>query len=170
MGQLHGLDDDELLRLHRAASSSARKAGAGRAAADVAQQAILRLLEQEVLPERERREPWVRTAAKRLAIDQHRRDEVGKRMVRREEVSGRTFTTELTTRLRVQELLRQLPDRHRSVLELTYVHGLPASEVAERLGYTTPTVHKLLSEARRLLRPQLTDPTTRPPVEVRRPC
>jgi uncharacterized protein YuzE/predicted DNA-binding protein (UPF0251 family) len=53
---------------------------------------------------------------------------------------------------RLRAALDSLPKRHRAVLELVYLEGLSRSKVAERLGVSTPTVHRLQRDALRMMR------------------
>ena len=86
---------------------------------------------------------------------------------RREHIAGEvddadrpplSFTSDLVAKKKINDLIDALPRKYEQVIRLTYVDGLPADEVGELLGYTTASVHKMLSEARSMLRPDLTAP------------
>jgi RNA polymerase sigma factor (sigma-70 family) len=126
---------------------------------DVVQEALARAIKSGVSLEAEQ---WLRTVAKRVAIDQHRR--------RRETPSG--APTELEnyapaldgnpedTFIRsersaaVREALAALPPRYRQALEAYSEEDSPAG-VAKRLGLSAAATWTLLSRARTRLRLQL---------------
>ena len=53
------------------------------------------------------------------------------------------------------DALKKLPDRQRSVLELSYFKGLSSSEIAEHLGIPMGTVKSRVAAAMRQLRGSL---------------
>lgn len=126
---------------------------------DVVQEALARAIKSGVSLEAEQ---WLRTVAKRVAIDQHRR--------RRETPSG--SATELEryehpsdanpedTYVRqeraeaVREALAALPPRYRKALQVYAEEDSPAA-VARRLGMSAAATWTLLSRARTRLRLQL---------------
>jgi RNA polymerase sigma factor (sigma-70 family) len=126
---------------------------------DVVQEALARAIKSGVSLEAEQ---WLRTVAKRVAIDQHRR--------RRETPSG--APTELENYApatddnpeeafiraerseAVREALAALPPRYRQALEAYSEEDSPAG-VAKRLGLSAAATWTLLSRARTRLRLQL---------------
>jgi RNA polymerase sigma factor (sigma-70 family) len=126
---------------------------------DVVQEALARAIKSGVSLEAEQ---WLRTVAKRVAIDQHRR--------RRETPSGaptelENFTPALDGNpeesfiraersAAVREALAALPPRYRQALEAYAEEDSPAG-VAKRLGLSAAATWTLLSRARSRLRLQL---------------
>ena len=126
---------------------------------DVVQEALARAIKSGVSLEAEQ---WLRTVAKRVAIDQHRR--------RRETPSGAPVELERYTPATdgdpeeafirserseaVREALAALPPRYRQALE-AYAEEDSAAGVAKRLGLSAAATWTLLSRARSRLRLQL---------------
>jgi RNA polymerase sigma factor (sigma-70 family) len=132
---------------------------AGNEAQDVVQEAVARALKTGVDPESE---AWLRTVARRVAIDRKRRS--------REYPSGAPADLERYTRsaegnpedvvLRkeraaaLHEALSKLPPRYRKAL-LAYAEEDSPAAVAKRLGMSATATWTLLSRARSRLRVQL---------------
>jgi len=126
---------------------------------DVVQEALARAIKSGVSLEAEQ---WLRTVAKRVAIDQHRR--------RRETPSGAPTELEryapaiegnpedafirAERSAAVREALAALPPRYRTALEAYSEEDSPAG-VANRLGLSAAATWTLLSRARSRLRLQL---------------
>lgn len=152
------LDPAELIELLGLAARAANKAGAAEEAADIAQDTIAKLDDQD-LDEIANLEAWVQRVAKNAALDLQRRakhiegpydDDLG--------LEPQSFSTKLVAKQKIHDLVEGLPSKYRAVIELTYYKGLPAADVGEHLGYSTATVHKMLTEARSMLRPDITAP------------
>lgn len=151
------LDPERLMELHGLALRAARKISQPDAE-DVAQNTIAKLEDRD-LDEIANLDAWVQRVAKNEALDLLKRgdhlatsfdDEMG--------MEPQSFSTKLVAGQKVRDLLADLPEKYRRVLELTYYEGLNASEVGDELGYTTNTVTKMLSEARTMIRPNVTAP------------
>ncbi len=152
------LDAEKLIELQRLAAKAARKAGAGDDAADIGQETIAKL-EQEDLDQIPNLEAWVQRVAKNAAIDHGRRAKhIEGRYDEDLGLDPQSFTTDFVARQKIHDLVGGLPAKYRAVIELTYYQALSAAEVGARLGYSTATVHKMLSEARAMLRPNITAP------------
>ena len=152
------LDVLTLMELQQLAVVAAKNAGANADAADIGQDTIGKLDGRE-FDDSDHMSAWVQTVAKNAAADVRRRAKHIEGPF--DEALGldpQSFSTSLIARQKILDLIAELPDKYRAVIELTYYEGLPANEVGERLGYTTATVHKMLSEARSLLRPDITAP------------
>ncbi len=151
------LDPARLMELHGLAAGAARRAGAEEDAADIAQDTIAKLEDRD-LDEINNLEAWVQRVAKNAALDLNRR-------ANRIEVNydgefgvQPSFSTSLVAQRKIRDLIEELPTKYRAVIQLTYFQGLSAAQVGERLGYTTATVHKMLTEVRTMLRPNITAP------------
>ncbi len=155
---VNDLPPEELLGLLELAARAARKAGAEDDSADIAHDTIRKLDDQDI-GSIANLEAWVQKVAKNAAIDLHRRAE---RITQFDDdkpgLTPRSFTTKFVATKKIQDLVAGLPDKYRDVVRLTYYEGLSAAEVGERTGYGTATVHKMLSEARSMLRPDITAP------------
>ncbi|MGI9595603.1 MAG: RNA polymerase sigma factor [Acidimicrobiales bacterium] len=99
---------------------------------------------------------WVRRVAINRSRDLHRADQRRRRRERRvapasdqrsEDESGLVDGS-----MRLLDLLRQLPDRQRSVAALFYVEDLPVAEIATILGISSGAVKFHLNKARQALR------------------
>ena len=155
---LSDLDASDLLELQQLAAKAALKAGAGADASDIAQDTIAKLDHQD-LAQIANLEAWVQRVAKNAAIDHGRRakhiegpydDDLG--------LEPKSFSAALVARQKIQDLVACPPEKYSGVLDLAYYEALTATEVGEQLGYSTATVHKMLSEARSMLRPNITAP------------
>lgn len=127
-------------------------------AEDVAQEALLRLWRSadalEVGPQGLR--PWLRRVVSNLCVDRMRS---GRRLTVVEEVPDRaepaTQLTEMEARdvsHRVDEALKELPDRQRMALTLFHYEGLSQVEVGRIMGISDEAVESLLARARRNLK------------------
>ena len=152
------LDALALMELRRLAVRAARNAGANADASDIGQDTIAKL-DGEEFNDFGHMEAWVQRVAKNAAHNLR---------VRAKHIEGpfdeelglepQSFTSDLVNKQKYRDLIAQLSDMYRSVIELTYYQGLSAKDVGDKLGYTTATVHKMLNEARNLLRPNITPP------------
>ncbi len=152
------LDAQQLMELQGLAAKAARKAGAGEDAADVAQETIAKLDDRE-FNDLGHVEAWVQRVAQNAAHDL--RDRAKKIVGPYDDNLGLTpqsFTSDFVSKQKITDLVAGLPSKYQDVIELTYYEGLSASEVGERLGYATATVHKMLTEGRNMMRPNITAP------------
>jgi RNA polymerase sigma-70 factor (ECF subfamily) len=126
---------------------------------DVVQEALARAIKSGVSLEAEQ---WLRTVAKRVAIDQHRRrretpsgapDELENYAPTTEGNPEETFIRAERSAA-VREALAALPPRYRQALEAYSEEDSPAG-VAKRLGLSAAATWTLLSRARSRLRLQL---------------
>ena len=155
---VHDLEPERLMELHGLALRAARKISEPDAE-DVAQNTIAKL-DDEDLDELPNLDAWVQRVAKNQALDLRKRndnhhatsfdDEMG--------LDPQSFSTRLVAGQKVRDLLADLPEKYRRVLELTYYEALSAKEVGSVLGYKTSTVHKMLTEARGMIEPNVTAP------------
>jgi RNA polymerase sigma-70 factor (ECF subfamily) len=132
------------------------------AAADVAQEATLRVLQRmRQLDAPWRFDGWVHRIAVHAALDAlRRRRRRGERPLETDAIEPTApGITEPAARLEAQAAsaaietaLRRLPDRQRVALVLRYVHDLTEEEVADALGVRLGTATSLLSRARAALR------------------
>ena len=152
------MNKEEFEELRRVAFSVAREAGA----ADpelVADEAMERLVLGPVIPLQAK--AWLRTVARRLAIDAHRRaqarpqTEAGGWPADWEEMRGPDHvpTPSLLTRRRlaVEEALEILSERERSLL-LDWVDGWSWEELGERYGQSVPVLQTTLTRVKRKVR------------------
>ena len=95
--------------------------------------------------ERAKASTWILTLVHRRAVDIVRREQAR----RAEPLDTAPVATAETTeeeawlrlrRTRVQEALRQLPDKQREAIELAYYGGFTQSELADRLGEPLGTI------------------------------
>lgn len=143
--------------LHGIAAAAARRKGSGDAAADIASAVVVAAWERgEEFNDLENAKAWLQKVAKQRAVDHLRHEKVVEANYG-EDVAG-TFTSDLVAREKLRSLVDALPAKYHDVIWLTYRDGYSAREVGERLGYGEGTVHKMLSEARARLRPEITDP------------
>lgn len=125
-------------------------------AEDVTQGVFLKLM--SVLPRYERREApfaaWLMRVARNAALDAERR----RRPIRCEEVADPdpVYSEDRYQRGRsISQALDALPAAQRRVVILRHVVGLSATEIAERLGKTTGSIHALDQRGRRALQDDL---------------
>lgn len=144
--------------MRRVRASTARLTQAD--AEDITQEAVVRALHHGVDPEAE---AWLRTVARRIAIDRHRR--------RREFPSGTATDVErlhapagagpedavlrAESRDELRQALAALPDVYRHALEIYLDADLCPREVGRRLDKTPNATWTLLSRARSRLRVEL---------------
>jgi RNA polymerase sigma-70 factor (ECF subfamily) len=114
--------------------------------ADVAEEATAEAFARAIAQGQKLRDPlaWIYRVAFRVATDEVRRDRR-----RGEPEEGVAPPPEL---LGVVDALRQLSPNQRAAVVLHRVLGLPAEEVAARMGVAAPTVRVHLHRARRRLR------------------
>lgn len=134
-----------------------RKLGCGHHAADVAQDTFLRILVSRdgLLGVREPR-AYLVTTAKRLLIDQARRDLLEKAYLQElalatASIQGGPSAEEVyqtvQALLQIETALAGLPDKARQAFLLCYLEGHGQGEVAVQLGVSTRMVQKYLVQA-----------------------
>ena len=125
-------------------------------AADVVQEAFLRVLRhRENFDPARAFKPWLLQIIRNLSIDALR--------LTRNHDEATADTGSVTsdpgvaldaaeTRARVVQILGTLPEKYREILVMREMEGLPAEEIAERIGVEYATTRWRLHEARRLFR------------------
>lgn len=145
------LDNPELERL--VLRTAYRLLGRWEEAQDVAQDAFLRAHQVAVL-DGERLRPWLYRVTVNLCRDRHRR---GRFLMPWPEMAAEPFDTGLDPeamasleqqRRILHAALKQLPPREQAAMQLHYLDGLGAPEIAERLGISEGTVRSNLSTGR----------------------
>jgi RNA polymerase sigma-70 factor (ECF subfamily) len=129
-------------------------------AEDAVQEAFLAIWRgaERFAPERAKASSWIMTLVHRRAVDLVRREQRRRADSLPEaepaalEGSAEDVVWLRLERERVQEALRQLPDRQRETLELAYYGGFTQSELAERLGRPLGTVKSQMFAALASLR------------------
>jgi RNA polymerase sigma factor (sigma-70 family) len=129
-------------------------------AEDAVQEAFLAIWRGAVrfVPERAKASTWIMTLVHRRAVDLVRREQRRRAdaLPDVEPASDDTSAEEAVwlrlERERVQEALRQLPDRQRETLELAYYGGFTQSELADRLGRPLGTIKSQMFAALSTLR------------------
>jgi RNA polymerase sigma factor (sigma-70 family) len=113
--------------------------------------------------ERGRASTWILTLVHRRAVDIVRREQ----RRRADPLDAAPVATSETTeeeawlrlrRTRVQEALRQLPDKQREAIELAYYGGFTQSELADRLGEPLGTIKSRMFAGLARLRELLVEP------------
>ncbi len=132
-----------------------QRLGDRQVAADVAQEAFLRVLERTSPEELEHPRAFLFRTAMNLGVDQHRRasirrsetlevleDETGPEHCSPEEMAIREQQLQ-----HLQRALQQLPERCREAFLLRKVQGCSQMEIAERLGISRDMVEKHIVNA-----------------------
>jgi RNA polymerase sigma factor (sigma-70 family) len=116
-------------------------------AEDAVQEAFLNVWHDapRFVPERGRAATWILTLVHRRSVDLVRREDRRRTEQLPEQETADAETAEDVAwlrleRERVQDALRQLPDRQREALELAYYGGFTQSQLAERLGEPVGTI------------------------------
>jgi RNA polymerase sigma-70 factor (ECF subfamily) len=113
--------------------------------------------------ERAKASTWILTLVHRRAVDVVRREQPR----RADPLDTAPVSTEETTeeeawlrlrRTRVQEALKQLPDKQREAIELAYYGGFTQSELADRLGEPLGTIKSRMFVGLARLRELLVEP------------
>jgi RNA polymerase sigma factor (sigma-70 family) len=113
--------------------------------------------------ERGKASTWILTLVHRRAVDIVRREQ----RRRADPLDAAPVATSETTeeeawlrlrRTRVQEALRQLPDKQREAIELAYYGGFTQSELADRLGEPLGTIKSRMFAGLARLRELLVEP------------
>lgn len=131
---------------------------------EVAQEAFVRLIPRwNSIRTYESPDGWLRTVAWRIWLNRRRKD---RRMFvleyAPESGSGRTHqaaaqhTVSTEDRVDLMAALADLPDGHREVVALHYLHDLPVARIADELDIAEGTVKSRLSRARSALATALT--------------
>jgi RNA polymerase sigma-70 factor (ECF subfamily) len=129
-------------------------------AEDAVQEAFLAIWRgaERFVPERAKASTWIMTLVHRRAVDLVRREQRRRAdaLPDAEPAAGDPSAEEAVwlrlERERVQEALRQLPDRQRETLELAYYGGFTQSELADRLGRPLGTIKSQMFAALSTLR------------------
>ncbi len=152
------LIDRHLGRLIAEARSVVRDAAE---AEDIAQETFLRLWRQagQLTIGLDGARPWLVRVARNLAVDRIRAgrrvdvtDEVPEQSVEPEQLRG--IEAGETAR-RIEDVMRELPERQRLAVMLFHHEGLSLAETAASLGVSAEAVESLLARARRALRRDL---------------
>ncbi len=125
-------------------------------AGEVAQEAFVRLIPRwETVRTYDSPDGWLRTVAWRIWLNRVRSQ---RRTVVVEAVPDATAPTGMSPEDRASLLfaLAELPDGHREVVVLHYLHDLPIARIADELGVAEGTVKSRLSRARSALATALT--------------
>lgn len=149
-------------------------------ASDVAQQAVVRALEDQFDPKEFESAPclvgWLNEVVRSVAADIGRYNTAKKRDIRRDVAGGEVFpalasdTTDVPDRVeraereegearRLAAALKKLPVNQQIVFRLRVVEGLPFAEVSERAGVKEGTARVLLLRATKSLRGLLGEQT-----------
>ncbi len=126
-------------------------------AAELAQEVYLRMLRPEDCSVIENPEAYLFTVASNLAKEHSRQEskaagalDIDDPVVQQQLAELPSFGAELDTQERIkrlQEVLRQLPEKCQAAVALQYWHGLSYEEIAQRLNISAHMVKKYLSQA-----------------------
>lgn len=128
----------------------------GADATEVAQEAFVRLIPRwDTIRAYESPDGWLRTVAWRIWLNRRRSD---RRTFALDDLPEPVATEGLgaAERLSLRAALADLPDGHREVVVLHYLHDLPVARIATELGVAEGTVKSRLSRARSALAAALT--------------
>jgi RNA polymerase sigma factor (sigma-70 family) len=114
--------------------------------------------------ERAKASTWILTLVHRRAVDLVRREQPrrGEPLEVAPQPTGADTEEEAWLRLRrtrVQDALKNLPDKQREALELAYYGGFTQSELADRLGEPIGTIKSRMFSGLTSLRNMLAEPT-----------
>ncbi len=149
LGELYAVYSESVFRCVQ------RILGDAHEAEDVTQQVFLKLM--SVLPRYERREvpfsAWLMRVARNAALDAERK----RRPIRWRDVPDPDPQDDERHErsLSLRDALATLPAAQRRVVVLRHVVGLSATEIGERLGKTTGSIHALDQRGRRALQDEL---------------
>ena len=158
------IDDETYREWRRTGQRAARKAGAeNQMVDDIADEAIARLLAQEVLPEPPK--AWLYKAATNLAHDEwRRRPKRGRAQMPLtnpnfeggdnpypSELQKALGTGHVRQQILIPQMLELLNDREKQFL-LAQATGAPLKEIAQRHGVTEATVKTTIARARKKIR------------------
>lgn len=94
---------------------------------------------------------WLFTIAHRRAVDHLRRQRASEPLAGDDVGEALRFSSLISTREAVQQLVRRLPDRYRRAVELRDIERLSYAEAAERLSLNVNTVKSHVARGRALL-------------------
>ena len=145
----------------RLVSLGTLKTGRVDVARDLAQETMLRAHSRwDELADYDSPAAWCHTVMTNLLVDHHRSAASERRAV--EQLGGRlgdvttgADRTETPALDRWNELVAQLPDRHRTIVTLYYADDLSVGQIATLLGMSRGAVKAALFKARRTLRRHL---------------
>lgn len=155
MARFEGLYRSEIDRVHSYARARLGESEAEDVVADVFHAAALAVRdgnEAALMP------AWIMTVTRNKVIDRWRRAQRRKvldtvvRMRERDRLVEMDDWTDPGNREEVVATLDRLSPRHRMVLVLHYVDGMPAAEIAEQLDQSVAAIESLLARARRRFR------------------
>jgi RNA polymerase sigma factor (sigma-70 family) len=92
---------------------------------------------------------WLSRIAKRICLDQRRREFPGQRVDVETELASSDSEVRMFTAMQIRSILAQLPERQRMCLKLFYIEGLTAKEVAKKTGFGENQVKSYLQNGRR---------------------
>ena len=146
----------ELVADHHGAAfaTAARILGDADLAADVVQEAFLRVLRHgERFDETRPFRPWLLQIVRNLAIDALRRRRRHQDVDRLGDLAAPAAGCDgVELRACVATVLADLPEKYRVLIVLRELEGVPAEAIAERIGIDYGTTRWRLHEARRLFR------------------
>jgi RNA polymerase sigma-70 factor, ECF subfamily len=102
---------------------------------------------------------YLLSVARSRYLDGWRREQRLQRKLRLVWATARDAETSEVSAAKVLDHLSVCSDRHRVVLMLAYVDGIPVAEIAELLGSSVSSTYSLLARARDELRTHLTGDT-----------
>lgn len=145
-----------LVKTHQEAAYACawRVLGGGAEAADVVQEAFLRVVRHAARYDGRPFRPWLLGIVRHLAIDvlRRRRPQVGDEALAAAPAEAASAEDPALLRQRVAEVLAGLPEKYRQLLIMRELEGLPAQTVAAQLGLDYELCRWRLSEARRRFR------------------
>lgn len=122
-------------------------------AEECAQEALCRWLERGEEIEAQSRAAWLRTTARRIAIDRHRsRERAAARAPLLASPQTGDSADKVLAQIETVRLLNQLSSSQREVVAFYYLADMSIGEVAKELHMTSPAVRVALHRARRRLR------------------
>ena len=124
--------------------------GSAHTAQDCAQEAFLRLLQQEPMPD-SKIMPWLLRTAINLARDSTRRFDVSRTVELDEAAEMPTDDADLLTERAAKRAMLSLPEKYRLPLILHYVEGYPLADIGSMLGIPEKLVKSRLHQARKAL-------------------
>lgn len=118
-------------------------------AQDCAQEAFLRLLQEEPMPD-SKVLPWLLCTAVNLAKDYHRRHERSRTVALEEAIDMPTDNDELLAERAAQRAMLSLPEKYRLPLLLNLVQGYTIEQTAKILGKGANTTGSLIRRGKKL--------------------
>lgn len=123
--------------------------GSAHTAQDCAQEAFLRLLQENEMPE-SKILPWLLRTAVNLAKDYHRRCERSRTVTLDEAADIPIGNDDLITERAAQRAMLSLPEKYRLPLLLNLVEGYSAVETAKLIGKGENTTSSLIRRGKKL--------------------